>query len=160
MSENSHKINEVLNSVDQNRYGENYQSHYMTLYSDYVSSADSISSRRNSANSFFLSINTAYFGVTGYFKPENNEFVWVQAAVGVLFCLVWWKLIQSYRTLNTAKFAVIQQMEKNLPLAAFTAEELAYQTGSTVHRALSSVESYVPALFGTLHLVAAILNFG
>lgn len=154
-----HSINEVLLSTPDSRYGSDYQDHYLTQYRDYVASAESVSSRRTTANSFFLSINTAYFGATGYFQVVDNEFVWVQAAVGVLFCLVWWKLIQSYRTLNSAKFNVIQQMEKNLPLATFTAEELAYSTGSTAHRALSVVESFVPALFGTLHLVAAILNF-
>lgn len=158
-SDNGNAILAVLNSVPDTRYGPDYQDHYLTQYRDYVASADSISQRRTTANSFFLGINTAFFGATGYFTVSDNDFIWVQAAVGVLFCLVWWKMIQSYRTLNSAKFNVIQQMERNLPLATFTAEELAYKTGGTVHRALSTVESYVPALFGVLHLVVAILNF-
>lgn len=157
--ENDRTLDNVLMSVPATQYGAEYPDHYLTQYRDYVASAESVSTRRNNANSFFLSINTAYFGATGYFQVVDNEFVWVQAAVGALFCLVWWKLIQSYRTLNSAKFHVIQQMEKALPLASFTAEELAYSNGTTVHRALSAVESYVPALFGVLHLVAAILNF-
>ena len=154
-----HSINEVLLSVPDNRYGSQYQDHYLTQYRDYVASAESVSARRNTANSFFLGINTAYFGASGYFKMVDKEYVWVMAAVGLLFCLVWWRLIQSYRTLNSAKFNVIQKMEQNLPLATFTAEELAYTTGSSVHRAMSVVESYVPALFGALHVVTAIISF-
>lgn len=157
--ENNHVIHEVLMSVPGHKYGADYQDHMLTLYRDYVASAESVSVRRNTANTFFLGINTAYFGASGYFEVADPDFIWVMAAVGWMFCLVWWKLIQSYRTLNSAKFDVIHQMEKELPLAAYTAEELAYKTGGTVHRALSVVESYVPVLFGALHILTAIVSF-
>ena len=148
----------LLLAEPENRYGADYRSHYLSLYRDYVNSADAVSSRRNTANGFFLTINSAFLGAKGYIKVSDNDFSWILGAVGVLFCLVWWKLIQSYRTLNGAKFDVIQLMERQLPLAAFTAEEYVYKTGTTVHRALSTIESYVPALFGVLHVGAAILS--
>jgi hypothetical protein len=151
-------VERILLSEPESKYGEDYRAHYLSLYRDYVASADTVSARRNTANSFFLTINSAFLGARGYFEMSDNSLVPVQAAVGVLFCLVWWKLIQSYKSLNGSKFDVIQMMERHLPLAAFTAEELVQHTSPKVHRALSTVESYVPALFGLLHVGAALLS--
>lgn len=147
---------EILTAETEDSYGERYRGDFLTLYRDYVASADAISSRRTAANSFFVSINTALIGVRGYFEVNNNETVVVLAAVGILLSLVWNRMIQSYRTLNGSKFRVIQMMEKQLPLAAYTAEEYVQKTAPSRHRALTSVETYVPLLFALLHVAIAV----
>ncbi len=145
-------LDSVLLSENAAHYGDDYRSHYLTQYRDFVSSADTISSRRHTANQFFLGINTALIGAGGYIKVDDPVIVLVLAGFGVTICLAWRGLIDSYRTLNGAKFDVIQSMEKHLPLASFTAEELAYSSARAKHRSFSSWESWVPRLYIFAHL--------
>ena len=42
------------------------------------------------------------------------------ASAGMVFALAWWWLLQSYRTLNRAKFGVINTIGSNLPLRLFS----------------------------------------
>lgn len=156
-------VADSLFSEDEARYGDDYRDHYLALYRDFVASADTNSARRNMANSFFLSVNTGFLGIKGYFEVAKNElgafeFTLVQAIVGILFCVVWWLMIRSYRTLNSSKFEVIQMMERRLPLASYTAEWVAQKTARDRHRSLSWVESFVPMLFGALHLAVWLSN--
>lgn len=160
MSENSNQTAlELLMGEAESSYGDSYRSDFLTLYRDYVASADSISARRTAANSFFVTINTALIGVRGYFEVNSNETVVILAIVGILLSLVWHRMIQSYRTLNGSKFRVIQLMERHLPLAAYTAEEYVQDHSAKAHRGLSSVESYVPMLFALLHVAIAVWHF-
>ena len=57
-------IEEELSGVSEAQYGDQYTEHLLTLYRDYVTSADNISNRRQVANTFFLTINTALLGLT------------------------------------------------------------------------------------------------
>jgi hypothetical protein len=150
---------QLLMGEDERDYGEDYRDDYLTLYRDYVASADTISSRRATANSFFLTVNTAFLGARGYFNVTSDEGALIQAFVGVLFCLVWARMISSYKTLNSAKFKVIQMMERHLPLAAYTAEEHVYNNSPVKHTALSSVEALVPLFFVLLYAGVAIFRF-
>lgn len=45
---------------------DDYQAHLLEQYKLYVGMADKISERRQSANSYFLSLNTALLGFVGY----------------------------------------------------------------------------------------------
>lgn len=55
------------------QYGEHFKEHYLDIYKMYVGLADKISERRQSANSFFLSINTAIVGLVGYFQSSSSK---------------------------------------------------------------------------------------
>ena len=153
-------IDAILMPVTDTQYGEDYRSHFLTMYRDYVASADAVSSRRNTANSFFLTINTGFLGAAGYFDAVSWQLALLQAFVGILFCLVWQKLILSYRSLNSSKFDVIQLIERNLPLAPFTAEEMVQKSGQVIHKALTTTEKHVPLIFGILHILVAISQIG
>ncbi len=155
MSEQQANTNDGLLGTPESAYGERYRGDFLTLYRDYVASADAVSSRRTLANNFFVGINTALIGVRGYFEINNGQAVVVLAAVGILICVVWYRMIQSYRSLNSSKFQVIQEMEKHLPLAAYTAEYAVQKSSAKPHRSLTSVETFVPLLFSLLHVAIA-----
>ncbi|MGK7953455.1 MAG: hypothetical protein AB4368_32900 [Xenococcaceae cyanobacterium] len=53
-------------AVPEEQYGQKFQAHYLEIYKMYVESANKISDRRQAANSFFLSIDTAIVGLVGY----------------------------------------------------------------------------------------------
>lgn len=144
-----------LFKVTPSEYGDSYQEAYLSMYQDYVASADSISERRHTANSFFLSVNTALLGATSYLTSDEKNLMWLVALGGIAFSIAWRQLIASYRTLNAAKFKVIHELEQRLPFAAYDAEWEILDRGDnrTVHIPFSRVESIVPVIFMAMYAV-------
>lgn len=145
---------ELLLAKPEEAYGDTYRGDFLTMYRDYVGSADNISSRREKANAFFLAINAGFIGAKGYLPINSPEDAYIQAIVGLMFCYIWGRMINSYKTLNASKFDVIQLMEQHLPLSPFKAEEFVQDNGPTGHRSLTSVERWVPAAFAVLHVLS------
>jgi len=79
-----------------------------------VEMADRISARREGANKIFLSANSIIFA----FLATQTEFSTVHILItvfGSLLCFVWASIIKNYQSLNSAKYAVIHEMEEKLP---------------------------------------------
>ena len=122
-----------------------------------VEMADRLSGRRQSANSFFLSVVSALTVANG--TGIVSEWYWtcIVSIVTVLVCFMWWRLLASYRAINSAKFKVIHQIESTLPYTMFADEEAVYQsTKRTGYKPLSRIEQAVPALFAVPSLVVAV----
>jgi hypothetical protein len=145
-----------LTPVSEARYGASYRADVLAIYQNYVASAETISRRRTVANQFFLTVNTGFLGAVSYIDPGTQGFAWLPAVVGFLFCLTWYGMIHSYRTLNGSKFEVIQYIEVHLPLAPYTAEWIVQKNGPTRHHALTTVEAYVPIIFMVLHVTVGL----
>lgn len=130
------------------------------LYKFYVEMADRISARRATANSFLLAVNTfllSFLGMVGNMQGlAQSLWLYCVPAAGILICLTWVILIESYRTLNSAKFKVIHEMESQMAYAPFTKEwEYAKGGDGVVHKPISKVEPYIPYAFMALYIVAA-----
>lgn len=153
--------------VSEDNYARNgkYQDHLFQQYKLYAEMADRISQRRNLANTFFLTLHTLILGVAGFVYEQAeipaNRFVIIIPLVGVLaLCFAWWKLVKSYRQLNTAKFKVIGEFEKRLPSSPYwSAEWKALGEGKDpkLYTPLTAVETWVPVIFGLLYIFAAAL---
>ncbi len=89
----------------------------LELYKLAVEMADRVSARRGLANTFFLTVNTGLAALLG-----GQQLRWYVAVAGIVFALSWWWLLQSYRKLNSAKFAVINAIEPRLPIQLFSDE--------------------------------------
>jgi hypothetical protein len=152
----------VTSEVDQQEYGENYRVHVWEQYKLYVQMADKISARRQSANNFFLSINTALIAILTFLRSNtdaNKAFLAVVAAIsGFILCFAWFRLIKSYKSLNGAKFKVIHEIEKKLPLVLYSAEWKAVERGNNpkLHNPLTKIEAYVPWMFFLLYVVVTV----
>ena len=154
MGERTNEIDEIVLGASGAQYGERYRADFLELFNLYVESADKVTARRNSANAFFLGINTALLGSIGYLKLDSDSLIVMFALVGVITCFAWARLINSYKTLNASKFAVIQAMERHLPVAAYTAEWAYQKSAPKKHVALSDWEKYTPRAFFLLHAFA------
>ncbi len=66
-----------------------------------------------------------------------------------LVCLAWAALLASYRQLNRAKFTVLAELERDLPVPPFTREREVYRAEG--RRSLSRVERWIPGCFFLLH---------
>jgi hypothetical protein len=148
-------LRKLLHPISQAEYGTEYRAHYLEIYTLYVDSAHKISALRQAANSFFVTINTGIVGALSYFSEKSNVQNLLVIFAGVLICIVWHRLIASYRAINTGKFKVIHEMERNLPLAAFDAEWEALGRGHMPLRyfQFTKIEAYVPLIFGAVYLL-------
>ena len=135
-------------------------------YRLYLQLLDKVSDRRQSANSFFLSINSGLCALMGYMlskelPPELRPLLWVIPFPGILISYFWSRLVRSYRNLNYAKFRVVEAMEERLPIAPYTAEAIALRKESKGHRytPLTQLEVWIPRCFIGLYLTVLLLLF-
>ncbi len=140
-----------------------WHSHLLDQYKLYVEMADRISQRRTAANTYFLSVNSAILAFVGYLtsKTESVDYMWLLALAGCMLTLFWYSIINSYRNLNTAKWQVVQDIEKRLPISPYDAEWDALQRGKNpkLYRPISHIESWVPGVFCLLHLIVFVRTF-
>jgi len=149
-----------LKVINEKEYGENYKDHYLEQYKLYVESIEKISDRRQQANNYFITINTAFIsliGLTNQFDLFSNA-LWIESIlslVGIMICIVFWYLIRSYKQINTGKFEVIHLIEQSLPLAIYEYEWEVLGKGEDEDKyyPFSHIELVIPWLFGSIYLI-------
>ncbi len=133
---------------------------YLEQYKLAVEMADRVSARRATANTFFLTANTALFA---FISANPPRLLFLACAAGTLLASAWWALLRSYRLLNTAKFEVITQMEEKLPKRVY-ADEWVQLKGEQPswwrgrYAELGTVEGAVPFVFIALYAAAFIVE--
>ena len=139
-------------------YGNDYKEHLFEQYKLYVESVEKTSDRRQHANNYFITINTALISLIGLsFQIKIFENLsWMKsvlALVGIIICIVFWYLIRSYKQLNTGKFAVIHEVEKYLPLALYKYEWEILGEGkdNKKYYPFSHIELLIPWVFGIIY---------
>jgi len=152
----------ALRGVGSEEYGPSYRDHLLEIYKVYLEMADRISERREKANSFFLAVNTALIALlakdafgSSAGAPRTLELL-VPIAAGVL-CYLWYRIVRSYRDLNSAKFKVIHAVERQLPLRPYDAEWESVERGKNpqLYLPFTHVEGVVPWLFMIFHAILA-----
>jgi hypothetical protein len=152
----------ALMSVGPQEYGEKYQEHLFEQYKLYLELADRISARRQGTNTFCLALNTAFVTVTGFLAGlAGCGAVWPIAVglAGLILCYTWYRLIRSYRDLNSGKFLVVHAYERILPTQPYRAEWVAVGEGKDPKRYLpfTHVEGRVPWVFFSLYVILLLL---
>ena len=137
-----------------------YQNHLIEQYKLYVEMADRVSSRRNLANVFFLTLNTTMLGAVGFAfeKIKLIEPTWLILfpIFGLLLMnLIWWWLVRSYRNLNTAKYKVLRKLSSKLPASPWTEEWVELGEGNDIKKylPLTKLEMYIPLIFGLTYIM-------
>lgn len=141
----------------------------LDIYKLTVEMADRISARRALASTFFLTALSSLIVVIGL----TTKAEWAFALPGLVLAITWWLLLRSYRLLNRAKYKVIQNMEKRLPVQPFTDEWPITEAipGDEIVRfrrikalrgryaELGVLEQTVPTIFGVIFLVILISSW-
>jgi hypothetical protein len=147
-----------LFSKNEKDYGNDYKEHLFEQYKLYVESIEKTSDRRQHANNYFITINTALISLIGLSFQikifENLSFVKsILAFVGIIVCVVFWYLIRSYKQLNTGKFAVVHKIEEHLPLALYKYEWEVLGKGedNKKYYPFSHIELIIPWVFGIIY---------
>lgn len=132
-----------------------------------VEMAEKTSSRRMNSNGFFLTLNSALITATiNYHQKFEADSIFIGiifiSILGVILCYIWFRLIKSYRQLNTAKFLVIGELEKLLPKSPFYAMEwkmLGEGKDKKLYTPLTALEQRVPFIFMILYILLSIILF-
>jgi hypothetical protein len=124
----------------------------LEIYKLTVEMADRLSGRRAAANTFLLSVQAALIASLGSSSLADRPV----AGAGMLLATAWWVLLRSYRDLNNAKFQVICEMEKELPVQAYSAEWATLKKDPVKgwrprYAELGTVERVVPVVFLVLN---------
>lgn len=155
-------IKSYLFLTERSTYGTEYEKHLIEQYKMYVELADKVSARRMLANSFFVGVHTALITAFTVMLKEGilakNFIGFMPFLAVILLCYVWWRIIYSYRQLNSGKFLVIHEIEQRLPLALFDAEWKLLGGGKdpSKYRPLTHVENWVPICFGLMYALIAV----
>jgi len=156
-------ISTKVQGIAKAEYSPKHNDHILEIYKTYVDMADKISSRREATNSFLLTVNTGVLGLLGFLAqatalPPGRIALLPIAIAGSVISLLWRRIIQSYRELNSAKYKVIHEIEASLPLRPYDAEWEALERGTdpSQYVPLTHVEERVPCIFAILHIIVAI----
>ena len=129
----------------------------LAFFQLYLGTAEKVSDRRALANTWMLSVNSAIIGLYGYLQadkiPNLQKPLWLLAipAAGAIVSVAWTSLLSSYRKLNRAKFAVLQELETGLgDVAPFKKERELYKNDG--RKSLSDAEVWIPGCFLVLYL--------
>ena len=149
---------ELWNDDDTEAFSnETYHTLLIEQYKIYVEMYDRITSRRSIANTFFLTIHAVLISILGL-SLRNTDSI---SGVGLLLfpllgllvlCYAWWRLVQYYRRVSSAKEQVIGELEKRLPSSpAHAAERKAMQLDRP-YNALRRMEITLPYIFALLYI--------
>lgn len=157
-------LKEELYNFDKEEYGTNYHEHLLEQYKMYVEMTDRISARRQTSNSFFLSINTAIITLLGYTRLKLETeipfiFILLLCLCGMVICYMWYRLTRSYKDLNSGKFKVIHEIEKRLPISPYDAEWVSLGEGKNkeLYLPFTHIEISIPWVFFILYVIILLL---
>ncbi len=152
-------IEKILFISASEKYGDKYIEHLLDQYKIYINATEKISDRRQKTNEFFLGLNTALVALLGFIATKTSQseitlMLGVSAIAGVTICYLWYRIIASYKGLNSAKFKVIHAIEMRLPLALYDTEweMLGRGEDKKVYWPFSHIELYVPKIFIVIYL--------
>ena len=137
-------------------YGPRFQDHLLEQYKLYVDSAQKISERRLHSGNFFLAINSSLVAVFGIALSSFGHHRWNAAVpiTGILVSFVWFRLVKSYKDLNSTKFIVIHELEAYLPAALFKYEwHVCGHGDATKYKPVTHTEQWIPLVFMAFYFV-------
>lgn len=138
----------------------------LECYKIMVASSESLVSRRQGVNSFFLATHGAIVTAVGLLIASGQD-GWIESVVVVLLAVFgialtfsWRGLISSLGQLNAEKFFIIEQIEQFLPVAIYAAEwQGLTRRGPKRYKTSTSREMGVTGGFLLLYAVLIALSF-
>ena len=128
-----------------------------------VASTDKVSDRRADSNKFFLSINSIIAGGLIFINEKIDKLdassLLLAAMFGIVVCLVWFFTILDYKRLNGAKFELIDDMERDLPVKFYSDEWKLLNNKKPwylKYKTFSRLELFLPIAFIALYTVSVV----
>jgi hypothetical protein len=118
-----------------------------------VEMANSVSQRRDTMNNIFVTLNLAIMAAVSMVWDIKSILILV---AGCAICGLWILFIQNYKRLNTAKFEIINKMERDLPYQPFNIEWEKLKNNKE-YKDSTKLERFLPIMFIILYIVTIIV---
>lgn len=118
-----------------------------------VDMANATSQRRDSMNNIFVTLNIGIIAAISLIWDIKSL---ILSIAGIVICIVWLLFIKNYKELNSEKFKVINEIEKQLPIQAFNKEWKSIKANKK-YRESTKLEIAFPIIFGFLYVIIAII---
>jgi len=149
-------------------YSEKNQETILKMYLSYIDTTTHVTNWRNGVSRFFITLNTIVFTVVA----TLNEFgltisprwlIFLPVSILVLLCIVWVRMLVSYKQLNSAKFGVIREIEDLLPIRPLTYcewdEKLKGGKDRKFYLETTTLEVFIPIFFALVYTTIGIAYF-
>lgn len=142
-------------------------------YKIYLGTSEEVITRRQTASSFYTSINTSLItvaitasGLIFSLSNMSNQNVFVGvilfiiSLLGILICINWMLILESYGKLNSAKIKVISAIEKKLPADIYDTEwrVMSEKIGTKKYKSFTYIEKKLPIIFMLLYSILLLLG--
>lgn len=167
----SKELSDVIKKYDEGDYGlfnatlsELNQNALLEQYKLFLQTSEDLVNRRQTVNSFYISINSALIAIMGLlfamqFGQKAKLIIgFIFCVVGIILSISWSKILNCYGNLNSSKMKIISSIEKQLPLSLFDAEWAALSDKLNKKKYVSFTESEktIPRLFGLLYFLVIV----
>lgn len=116
-----------------------------------VNSTQNVTTWRQNANTFYLTLSTALISGGSYASFFGSGLAVIASILGIIIAFLWWITIVYYRTLNRAKFDIIHKLENKLPDKVFKEEWETFKKKKVIEA--TSIEEYLPIIFSIWYIV-------
>ncbi len=154
--------NSKLQSRTPEEYGDKYQDHLLEQYKLFVETSQRVTEKRQNSNNYLLTLNSSLVTLFIVFLSTFGHHRWnaLIPGTGLIVCFIWYSLVDSYKDLNRAKFAVIHELENQLPVALFRHEwwvcghnrKKKDNPVEDMYVPLTHLERWIPVAFAVLYL--------
>jgi len=124
-------------------------------YKIFLETSESLVARRQTVNNFYISVNAALISIYSAIfavgqKQEVSLVIGVLfSIIGIVLCLFWREILQSYGRLNASKMKVINFLESRLPASLYDTEWKVQsdKLNNRPYVSFTTSESRIPFLF-------------
>ena len=131
-------------------------------YKVLLSTSESLIERRQKLTTTYLSIFSVMLPVLSAMLTFEQAILQLGAffvsCICIILCLSWRGTIISYGKSNLAKFAILEEMEKQLPVAMFASEWLVLNRITTRYKSFTNRETTIPVIFIAIYTIFAVLS--
>lgn len=138
-----------LQSKSKKEFQGAYEETILEQWKTCVEMANSNTEKRNTANNVFITINSAILAIVTFSLDYKSILL---SIIGIVICALWIRTIRSYTQLSKAKYDIINEMEKYLPMRPHTYEWEKLQKDKYV--GLTKIEKLLPIVFMILFLIS------
>ncbi|MEA4939318.1 MAG: hypothetical protein VB091_07000 [Christensenella sp.] len=127
-----------------------------------LSTSESLIERRQKLTTTYLTIFSALLPVLTFMLSQKMAFMNIGCAIisliSILLCFSWRNAIDSYGKSNAAKFAILEEMEKQFPASMFASEWVVLKKTTSRYRSYTSRETLIPLLFVAVYALFMVVS--
>lgn len=131
-------------------------------YKAYLEDLQQIGRRLETSRSFMLSILTLLFvflslaGKDGTFLKIAPQLTWITLSIAVVICFAWFLRIRTYNAIIKSKFAVLHEMESELPFKCFKREWELFSKQKPIF--LTSIDRWIPIVLMIAFVLVVVIQ--